>query len=96
LSPIDAMSDEAKAVLEAGRKIWCYYMSKPGVNVNASFLDIRAFFQGYKVTDKGKTIMNSSSDDAEYMRLWDELKKAMKALEARIEPKVYEHGFLLK
>lgn len=96
LSPIDAMSDEAKAVLEAGRKIWCYYMSKPGVNVNASFLDIRAYFQGYKVTDKGKTMMNSSSRDTEYMRMWDELKLAMKALEARIEPKVYEHGFLLE
>jgi hypothetical protein len=96
LSPIDAMSDEAKSVLEAGKKIWCYYMSKPGVSVNASFLDIRAFFQGYKVTDKGKTMMNSSSQDAEYMRLWTELKQATKALEARIEPKIYEHGFLLE
>lgn len=96
LSPIDAMSDEAKSVLEAGRRIWCYYMSKPGVNVNASFLDIRAYFQGYKVTEKGKRIMNSSSQDDEYMRLWGELKQAVKVLEARIEPKVYEHGFLLK
>lgn len=96
ITPLEALSEEAKTVLAAGREVWRYYMSKPGISVNASFLDIRAYFQGYKVTEKGKRVMNSSSTDQEYMRLWGLLKDAIKSLEARIEPKVYEHGFLLK
>lgn len=94
--PLDALSDEAKAVLDAGREIWKYYMTKPGINVNASFLDIRAYFQGYKTTEKGKRMMNSTSDDAEYTKLLEHLRKSLKALEAHIEPKIYEHGFLLR
>lgn len=96
VNPIDALSPEAKTVLGAGREIWRYYMRQSGVSVNASFLDIRVYFQGYKTTDTGKRIMNSSSSDDEYMRLWNLLKTAVKDLEARIEPKIYEHGFLLK
>lgn len=96
MKPIDALSDEARAVLEAGKEIWRYYMTKPGINANASFLEIRAFFQGYKVTDKGKKMMNSSSSDSHYMDLLTDLRGKMKALEAHIEPKIYEHGFLLK
>lgn len=96
ITPLEALSEEAMTVLAAGREVWRYYMSNPGISVNASFLDIRAYFQGYKVTEKGKRVMNSSSTDQEYMRLWSLLKDAVKALEARIEPKVYEHGFLLK
>lgn len=94
--PFDALSDEAKAVLDAGKEIWKYYMSKPGVSVNASFLDIRAYFQGYKTTEKGKRMMNSSSEDARYTSLLADLRTKMKALEAHIEPKIYEHGFLLR
>ena len=94
--PIDALSDEARAVLEAGKEIWKYFMTKPSIRANASFLDIRAFFQGFKITEKGKTIMNSSSSDAHYMDLLTDLRGKMKALEAHIEPKIYEHGFLLK
>ena len=93
--PIDHLSDEANAVLAAGKEIWKYYMSKPGVCVNASFLDIRAFFQGYKTTEKGKRMMNSTSEDEHYMKLLAELRRCMKILEAHIEPKIYEHGFLL-
>lgn len=94
--PIDALSDEARAVLEAGKEIWKYYMTKPGIRANASFLDIRAFFQGFKTTEKGKTMMNSSSSDAHYMDLLTDLRGKIKALEAHIEPKIYEHGFLLR
>ena len=94
--PIDALSDEARAVLEAGKEIWMYYMTKPGIRVNASFLDIRAYFQGFKTTEKGKTMMNSTSTDSHYMDLLADLRGKMKALEAHIEPKIYEHGFLLK
>ena len=94
--PIDHLSDEAKAVLAAGKEIWKYYMSKPGVRVNASFLDIRAFFQGYKTTEKGKRMMNSTSADERYTELLADLRAKMKVLEGKIEPKIYEHGFLLK
>lgn len=94
--PYDALSDEAKDVLDAGKEIWKYYMSMPEINVNASFLDIRAYFQGYKTTDKGKRMMNSTSEDMRYIELLSNLRAKMKALEAHIEPKIYEHGFLLK
>ena len=92
--PVDALSPEARSVLDAGREIWRYYMSKPGVNVNASFLDIRAYFQGYKVTDRGKRMMNPTSADAEYMRLLGALRERTGLLSDRVLPKVYEYGFL--
>lgn len=93
--PFDNLSPQALAVLDTGRDIWKYYLSKPGASANASFLDIRIYFQGYKITDKGKRIMNSTSDDATYTELLKNLREKMKALEAHIEPKIYEHGFLL-
>lgn len=43
-----------------------------------------------------KKLSDSCHVVKQYMWLWGELKQAVKALEARIEPKVYEHGFLLK
>ena len=92
----EAMSPAARAVLDAGREVWRYYMSKPGINANASFLDIRAYFQGYKTTEKGKRMMNSSSEDERYTELMAILRSRLKELEARIEPKIYEHGFLIK
>lgn len=94
--PIDNLSNQARAVLDAGRQMWKYYMTKPGISANASFLDIRVYFQGFKTTEKGKRIMNASSDDATYMALLKDLREKIKALEAHIEPKIYEHGFLLK
>lgn len=94
--PIEVLSPAAKAVLDAGREIWKYYMSKPGINVNASFLDIRAYFQGFKTTEKGKRMMNSVSSDQRYMDLLTDFRQKQRALETRIEPKIYEHGFLLR
>jgi hypothetical protein len=38
--------------------------------------------------------MNSESPDAIYTALLANLRAAMKALAKRIEPKVYEYGFL--
>ena len=96
INPLDVLSPQARSVLDAGREIWRYYLEQPGVNVNASFLDIRAYFQGYKVTDKGKRMMNSTSEDETYTALLKDLRDKMKALEAHIEPKIYEYGFLLK
>lgn len=86
-------SDEAKAVFDAGRELWKYYHSQPNANPNASLYDIKKCFQG--VNSKGK--MNKKSEDfPEYNILMDNLRDKLKILAAKIEPKVYEHGFLLK
>lgn len=83
-------SDKAKAVMDAGRELWRYYHSQPNANVNASFYDIKEYFQGRDA--KGK--MNSSSEDETYNRLLGNLREALKILAKEIEPKVYEYGFL--
>ena len=92
-------SPEAQAVMDAGRELWRYYMHhKDGelygaqsINVNASYYDIRRYFQG--TDDKGR--MNPESQDETYMRLWGNIKEALKVLAKKIEPKVYLYGFLL-
>ena len=43
---------------------------------------------------KGKVKMHSESPDATYTALLANLRAAMKNLAKRIEPKVYEYGFL--
>ena len=99
-------SEEAKLVFDAGRNLWKYYhtqefpsfrgvdsnaVGRRGVyNVNASLYDIREHFQGRN--DKGK--MNNKSEDETYMKLIAELRTALKILAKKIEPKVYEYGFL--
>jgi hypothetical protein len=62
----------------------------PSYSVNASFYDIREFFQGRK--DSGT--MNTKSDDETYNALIKTLRDAQKALAEKIAPKVYEYGFL--
>lgn len=91
-------SPAAQAVLDAGKALWYYYLHhKDGelygassINVNASFYDIRKYFQG--VDEKGK--MNSDSPDQEYMRLIKDLRDKQKVLAKQIEEKVYKYGFL--
>ena len=99
-------SEEAKLVFDAGKNLWKYYhtqefpsfrgvdsnaVGRRGVyNVNASLYDIREHFQGRN--EKGK--MNNKSDDETYMKLIAELRSALKILAKKIEPKVYEYGFL--
>lgn len=90
----------AQAVMDAGRKIWYYYLhhkdksnelyAVDSINVNASFYDIRAYFQGRD--EKGK--MNSDSKDETYMALLRELRTYQKVLAKQIEKKVYQYGFL--
>ncbi len=92
-------SPEAQAVMDAGRELWYYYMhhkdkelyGAQSINVNASYYDIRRYFQG--VNSKGT--MNTDSPDETYMRLWGNIKDALKVLAKKIEPKVYLYGFLL-
>ena len=91
-------SPEAQAVMNAGRELWYYYMhhkdnelyGSQSINVNASYYDIRRYFQGDK---NGK--MKPDSTDPNYMRLWGNIKDALKVLAKKIEPKVYLYGFLL-
>lgn len=85
-------SDEATAVFDAGRELWRYYHSQEGAKADASFYDIRLHFQGRN--DKGR--MNSDSPDERYTELVAALRKNLKLLAAKIEPKVYEYGFLKK
>ena len=83
-------SNEAQAVFDAGRELWRYYHQQPNAQVNASFYDIRAYFQGRD--ENGR--MNKDSNDETYMTLISNLRQAMKILAKAIEPKVYEYGFL--
>ncbi len=87
-------SPEAQAVIDAGRELWKYYMKHSndfGFNVNASYYDIRRYFQG----ENKKGDMNPDSKDETYMHLWENIKDALKVLAKKIEPKVYLYGFLL-
>ena len=90
LSTKSEFSEEATAVFDAGRELWKYYHSKPFVNINASFYDIREYFQGRN--NKGR--MNNRSDDATYMGLIEELRNKLDFLADKIKPKIYEYGFL--
>ena len=83
-------SPEAKAVFDAGRELWRYYHAQENVNVNASLYDIREHFQGRN--DAGK--MNNKSSDEKYTELIASLRESLKVLAKKIEPKVYEYGFL--
>jgi hypothetical protein len=85
-------SDEATAVFDAGRELWKYYHSQNDVdiNVNASFYDIRAYFQGTNALGR----MNARSEDATYTKLIGELRNNLSVLADKIKPKVYEYEFL--
>ncbi|MDR0810933.1 MAG: hypothetical protein LBN23_01460 [Paludibacter sp.] len=94
-------STEAKEVFDAGRELWKYYHTSFSLlpfgegqgmkyNVNASLYDIREHFQGRN--DKGK--MNNAGEDAHYTELIENLRDKLKILAKKIEPKVYEYGFL--
>ena len=87
-------SSEAQAVMDAGRELWRYYHKQPNANPNASFYDIRLHFQGTKTTKSGKVQMNIESQDATYTKLITNLRQNLKDLAKKIEPKVYEYGFL--
>ena len=90
-------STEAQNVFDAGRELWRYYHSinrdavvAATYNVNASLYDIREYFQGRN--EGGK--MNNKSNDEKYSLLIGSLRDALKVLGLKIQPKVYEYGFL--
>jgi hypothetical protein len=83
-------SPAATTVFNAGRELWRYYHAQKKVNANASLYDIREYFQ--ERNDKGK--MNNSSTDEKYTELIGDLRDKLKILAQKIEPKVYQYGFL--
>jgi hypothetical protein len=76
--------------------LWKHYHSKiighRNALIDASFYDIREFFQGR--SDKGT--MKQKSDDETYNTLIKDLRQKLSALGEKIKPKVYEYGFLLE
>jgi hypothetical protein len=93
-------SREAKKVLNSGLELWKYYHGKTKnnrtVSVNASFYDIREFFQGRAPVKAGdeKGKMNNKSTDETYTRLIQNLRSNLNLLAEKIKPKIYEYGFL--
>jgi hypothetical protein len=89
-------SPEAQEVLNSGKELWKYYHSKifdnQNASVDASFYDIREFFQGR--SEKGT--MKQKSTDETYNTLIKALRQNVSALAEKIKPKVYEYGFLLE
>lgn len=92
-------SPAAQAVMDAGKAIWYYYLHHQDntkvlfgepININASFYDIREYFQGRD--EKGR--MNSTSTDETYNELLAKLRAAQKILAKQIEVGVYKYGFL--
>ena len=85
-------SDEATAVFDAGRELWKYYHDQNDVDINenASFYDIRAYFQGTNALGR----MNARSENATYTKLIGELRNNLSVLADKIKPKVYEYEFL--
>lgn len=84
-------SPKAAIVMERGKALWRYYMTQEGIDPNASFYDIKEYFQGRD--EKGR--MKSSSEDPVYTKLLSDLKEAITDLAKQIEPKIYRYGFLL-
>jgi hypothetical protein len=85
-------SQEAAAVFGAGRELWKYYHVQKDININASFYDIREHFQGRSESGNMKT----KSADEKYNSLIKDLRQRLSVLAEKIQPKVYEYGFLLE
>jgi hypothetical protein len=90
-------SKEAKDTINIGKELWKYYHSRITSNdkaiIDASFYDIREFFQG---RSKTKGTMNTKSNDEGYNTIIKSLRQNMSVLAKKIQPKVYEYGFLVE
>ena len=88
------MSKEAKAVFNAGKALWTYYhetiKTAKRALVDASLYEIREYFKGRD--EKGR--MKTKATDERFNERDAELRSSLKKLAAKIEPKVYEYGFL--
>ncbi len=67
-------------------------------NPNASLYDIKEFFKGRKMNDKNgknkKGKLNATSKDEYFNALMSSLNLALANLAKKLEPKIYEYGFL--
>ncbi|WP_051203364.1 hypothetical protein [Hugenholtzia roseola] len=88
-TPLD-FSVASQAVFAAGKALWQYYHAQPQADPNASFYDIKLHFQGKNLQGR----MQSRSEDAIYTNLLSDLKEKLNLLAQKIEPKIYEYGFL--
>ncbi len=87
---LDHLSAEAKAVYEAGLRLWKHYHAQPDAQENASLYDIKAYFQGRDPSGK----MKSTSLDPTYNTLSDQLREALDSLAQKLLQKAYEYSFL--
>ncbi len=89
-------SPSASKVFDAGKEIYRYYHTQDFTNrpynANASFYDIKEFFQGRN--KQGKLNLPAKAKDEYYKQLYANLQDALKDLAKEIQPKVYEYGFL--
>ncbi len=86
---------EAQELLKVGKELFKYYHTHSedkGYLVNASLYDIKEFFQGRD--EKGRMNRPSQAKDEHYKALLSDLNTALNALAKKLEPKIYEHGFL--
>ena len=90
------LSKEAKAVFVAGKELWKYYHERiwklRTPPIDASLYEIREFFKGRDESGRMKT----KSKDDRFNELDAKLRSALKKLAEKIQPKVYEYGFLRK
>ena len=89
------LSKEAKAVFNAGKALWQYYHETIQLDdravIDASLYEIREYFKG---RNNGR--MKAKSTDERFNELDADLRATLKKLAAKIQPKVFEYGFLLK
>ena len=85
-------SPESANVFDAGRKLWKYYHKQSNITVNASLYDMKMYFQ--IKNEKGR--MKKKSEDEKYNKLIENLRNTLHILAQKMEPKVYEYGFLMR
>ncbi|HID0705678.1 TPA: hypothetical protein R1613_000011 [Campylobacter jejuni] len=86
---------EAQELLKAGKELFKYYHTHSedkNYLVNVSLYDIKEFFQGRD--EKGRMKLPSQAKDEYYKILLSDLNIALNALAKKLEPKIYEYGFL--
>lgn len=88
-------SPQANELLKAGKELFKYYHTHSedkNYLVNASLYDIKEFFQGRD--EKGRMNNPSKAKDKHYKALFSDLNEALNVLAKKLEPKIYEYGFL--
>lgn len=86
------LSFEAKAVLDAGRKLWKSYFSQVDVYQVRDELKLNRPDVGWYQVRKALEARNSSGDFAPVS--FDEFKKCYEKLSDKLRPQVFEFGFL--